>query len=291
MAFHKALKDLNLLDRFLFAEAMEDPVIMQTILEIILGKDILLKYPPQAEKEKRSSPLFRFIRMDVWAMDMEDTVYDAEVQKEDTKNLPRRSRLYQSMIAPFDLFGKDLYRYTFRMRCDEDPGIALDDGAARIFLNTRGKDPSGVSEELIELLRYIEHTTEEVSSSCRSGKIRELQCRIAMIKSSEEIGVKYMQEWEEKVIEQRRAREEGVAEGRVEGAEHKLFVQIYKKLSKGCSLSATADSLEEEIPDIQDMYDFLKPRKTQTVEESWKDWLASGGRQSLASPGSRVTTP
>ena len=196
MAFHKALKDLNLLDRFLFAEAMEDPVIMQTILEIILGKDILLKYPPQAEKE-----------------------------------------------------------------------------------------------ELIELLRYIEHTTEEVSSSCRSGKIRELQCRIAMIKSSEEIGVKYMQEWEEKVIEQRRAREEGVAEGRAEGEEHKLFVQIYKKLSKGCSLSATADSLEEEIPDIQDMYDFLKPRKTQTVEESWKDWLASGGRQSLASPGSRVTTP
>ena len=291
MAFHKALKDLNLLDRFLFAEAMEDPVIMQTILEIILGKDILLKYPPQAEKEKRSSPLFRFIRMDVWAMDMEDTVYDAEVQKEDTKNLPRRSRLYQSMIAPFDLFGKDLYRYTFRMRCDEDPGIALDDGAARIFLNTRGKDPLGVSEELIELLRYIEHTTEEVSSSCRSGKIRELQRRIAMIKSSEEIGVKYMQEWEEKVIEQRRAREEGVAEGRVEGAEHKLFVQIYKKLSKGCSLSATADSLEEEIPDRQDMYDFLKPRKTQTVEESWKDWLASGGRQSLASPGSRVTTP
>ena len=291
MAFHKALKDLNLLDRFLFAEAMEDPVIMQTILEIILGKDILLKYPPQAEKEKRSSPLFRFIRMDVWAMDMEDTVYDAEVQKEDTKNLPRRSRLYQSMIAPFDLFGKDLYRYTFRMRCDEDPGIALDDGAARIFLNTRGNDPLGVSEELIELLRYIEHTTEEVSSSCRSGKIRELQRRIAMIKSSEEIGVKYMQEWEEKVIEQRRAREEGVAEGRVEGAEHKLFVQIYKKLSKGCSLSATADSLEEEIPDIQDMYDFLKPRKTQTVEESWKDWLASGGRQSLASPGSRVTTP
>ena len=192
--------------------------------------------------------------MDVWAMDMEDTVYDAEVQKEDTKNLPRRSRLYQSMIAPFDLFGKDLYRYTFRMRCDEDPGIALDDGAARIFLNTRGKDPLGVSEELIELLRYIEHTTE-------------------------------------KVIEQRRAREEGVAEGRAEGEEHKLFVQIYKKLSKGCSLSATADSLEEEIPDIQDMYDFLKPRKTQTVEESWKDWLASGGRQSLASPGSRVTTP
>ena len=191
MAFHKALKDLNLLDRFLFAEAMEDPVIMQMILEIILGRDILLKYPSQAEKEKRSSPLFRFIRMDVWAMDTEETIYDAEVQREDTKNLPRRSRLYQGMIdtkllepgevdfdrmndvytimiAPFDLFGKGRYRYTFRMMCDEEPEIALEDGACRIFLNTRGTDPAGVSEELIELLRYIEHTTEEVSSSCRS---------------------------------------------------------------------------------------------------------------------------
>lgn len=288
MAFHKALKDLNLLDRFLFAEAMEDPVIMQTILEIILGKDILLKYPPQAEKEKRSSPLFRFIRMDVWAMDMEDTVYDAEVQKEDTKNLPRRSRLYQSMIdtklldpgevdfgrmnnvytimiAPFDLFGKGLYRYTFRMRCDEDPGIALDDGAARIFLNTRGKDPSGVSEELIELLRYIEHTTEEVSSSCRSGKIRELQRRIAMIKSSEEIGVKYMQEWEEKVIEQRRAREEG--------QEYQLFRMIRRKMLKGCEAEEIADILEEDLNHVGNIYDFLKTKMEQSEEESWAEWI------------------
>ena len=299
MAFHKALKDLNLLDRFLFAEAMEDPVIMQTILEIILGKDILLKYPPQAEKEKRSSPLFRFIRMDVWAMDMEDTVYDAEVQKEDTKNLPRRSRLYQSMIdtklldpgevdfgrmnnvytimiAPFDLFGKGLYRYTFRMRCDEDPGIALDDGAARIFLNTRGKDPLGVSEELIELLRYIEHTTEEVSSSCRSGKIRELQCRIAMIKSSEEIGVKYMQEWEEKVIEQRRAREEGMEEGqaigRAEGQEYQLFRMIRRKMLKGCEAEGIADILEEDLNHVGKIYDFLKTKMEQTEEESWAEW-------------------
>ena len=34
MAFHKALKDLNLLDRFLFAEAMEDPVIMLSLIHI-----------------------------------------------------------------------------------------------------------------------------------------------------------------------------------------------------------------------------------------------------------------
>ena len=308
MAFHKALKDLNLLDRFLFAEAMEDPVIMQMILEIILGRDILLKYPPQAEKEKRSSPLFRFIRMDVWAMDTEETIYDAEVQREDTKNLPRRSRLYQGMIdtkllepgevdfdrmndvytimiAPFDLFGKGRYRYTFRMRCDEEPEIALEDGACRIFLNTRGTDPAGVSEELIELLRYIEHTTEEVSSSCRSQKIQELQRRIAMIKSSEEIGVKYMQEWEEKIIEKRRAREEGLAEGRAEGRaeglaegraegrEYQMFLMIRRKMIKGCSAGETADILEEDPEHVGKVYEFLRDRMDQSEEESWKEWI------------------
>ena len=46
----KPLKDLNLLDRFLFAEAMEDPVIMRNVLEILLGEEIFLKYPPQTEK-------------------------------------------------------------------------------------------------------------------------------------------------------------------------------------------------------------------------------------------------
>ncbi len=34
----KDLKELNLLDRFLFAEAMEDPENMRDVLEIIFGK-------------------------------------------------------------------------------------------------------------------------------------------------------------------------------------------------------------------------------------------------------------
>jgi hypothetical protein len=42
------------------------------------------------------------------------------------------------MITPFDLFGYGLYRYTFQMKCEEIPELKLDDGATRIFLNTRG---------------------------------------------------------------------------------------------------------------------------------------------------------
>ena len=38
MAKIKSLKDLTLLNRFLFAEAMDDPVNMRNLLEIILGR-------------------------------------------------------------------------------------------------------------------------------------------------------------------------------------------------------------------------------------------------------------
>lgn len=167
----KPLKDLNLLDRFLFAEAMEDPVILQNLLEIILGKDITLKYLPQSEKEQRTTILHRYIKLDVWARDSDDIIYDTEVQKEDTKNLPKRSRLYQAlidvkllppgeidfnkmnrvfviMIMPFDLFGQGRYRYTFTQRCEENPEISLNDDAIRIFSNTHGTDKSGTSQEL-----------------------------------------------------------------------------------------------------------------------------------------------
>ena len=129
------------------------------------------------------------------------------------------NQVYIILITPFDLFGKGRYRYTYEEMCQEFPGMRLKDGAIRIFLNTHGTDKTGVSEELVELLNYMEHTTEKVSLQCKSDKIHDMQERIHQIKSSEEIGVKYMQEWEEKIIEKRRAREEGLAEGLAEGLE------------------------------------------------------------------------
>ncbi|MGL5435429.1 MAG: hypothetical protein ACRDBO_08550 [Lachnospiraceae bacterium] len=40
----KTLNDLTLLDRFLFAEAMDDPLINQLLLEIIFGQELLYRY-------------------------------------------------------------------------------------------------------------------------------------------------------------------------------------------------------------------------------------------------------
>ena len=80
------------MDRFLFACAMEDPVILQTVLEIILEKEIHLKERIQAEKELRTAPWLRSVRLDVISMDYEENVYNTEVQKKNTGNLLKRSR-------------------------------------------------------------------------------------------------------------------------------------------------------------------------------------------------------
>ena len=304
----KQLKDLTLLDRFLFSEVMENPQCLETVLEIILGRDVLLRCLPQTEKEQKCSPLYRHIRLDVWGQDLEGAVYDVEVQKKDTKNLCKRSRYYQGLIdgkllepgqtdfnelndtyiiiiAPFDLFGKGRYQYTFEMRCREDPGIPLEDRAVRIFLNTHGRNPQEVSPELVELLSFIEHTNQVPADGYDSPKVRELQRQVTQIKSSEEIGVKFMQAWEERELDKQEAREEGrllgLEEGRMLGQkEGRLLGQeegrrlgqqeglaqgkslllknlIRKKLQKGLSPEEIADILEVELSTILSLMEEL----------------------------------
>ena len=236
----RTLKDLNLMDKFLFDEAMEDKDNMKTLLDIVLGQDTHLKYPPQTEKEFRNSKENRQIRLDVYAIDEDDVVYDTEPQKQNTKNLPKRSRLYQGlidsnllppgsidfnalntviiiMIMPYDLFGYELYQYTFRMKCEEISELELEDGATRIFLNSHGKHPEFVNPELIELLEYMEKSTDTVAKKYESKRIHQMHERITKLKSSKEMEIKYMQKWEEKEIERQEAYAEGERVGEKRG--------------------------------------------------------------------------
>ena len=268
------LKDLTLLDRFLFSETIEDPRNLQIILEIILGKEVLLKYLPQPEKEQKKSPLYRYIRVDVWSEDIYNTVYDVEVQKKDTRNLPRRSRFYQSLmdgrllkpgesdfnqlkdicliiIAPFDIFGYEKYQYTFEMRCREVPQLSMEDGATRIFLNTHGKNPEDVSPELVELLYYMEHSNQRTSVSYQSSRVRELQGNVNTIVENEEMGVRFMQAWEELLLERQEGREEGLQEG----LQLQLQNLIKKKMLKGQSVEQIAEALEETPERIRQLID------------------------------------
>ena len=140
------------------------------------------------------------------------------------------------MITPFDLFGYGLYRYTFQMRCEEVPELKLDDGATRIFLNTRGKHPELVSSELIELLKYMEHSTEEVSEQCKSERIQKIHRRVCRIKASEKTEVKYMQAWEEKLLERQKEKRE-----------------LLRKMNHKMSIEEIADVLDMDVSEVKDI--------------------------------------
>lgn len=60
----KPLSELTLLDRFLFSCAMEDPRILELSLKIILDQKLELKALTQTEKEFRTMPWLRSIRLD-----------------------------------------------------------------------------------------------------------------------------------------------------------------------------------------------------------------------------------
>ena len=126
----------------------------------------------------------------------------------------------------------------------------------------------------------MEHTTEEIS--CSTSRLQQIKNHVNIVKSSEEIGVKYMQEWEEKILEKRKARAEGLAEGRAEGrvkgrAEGETFrlIQlIKKKIQKSKSFIQIADELEEEPDNIQSLYECISQNINLTTEEIYKIYIS-----------------
>lgn len=281
----KPLKELNLTDRFLFDEVMEDPQTHQDVLSIIFGREIPLLEKNETEKEMRVSPLIRSIRMDVFAMDEEQIVYNTEMQAQRRNDLAKRSRYYQAlvdssllnpgipdynllnrsyiiMIMPYDLFGYGRYQYTFEAKCVEEPECMLNDGATRIFLNTKGKNDTEVSAELAEFLHYAEHTTNEAAEETESKRIKRIHNRVCKVKASEQVGVKYMQAWEERYYElekaKREAREEGCEVGRDEGARAKLKELVDKKYKKGKNAEEIADDFEETLELIEELIREIK---------------------------------
>ena len=117
-----------------------------------------------------------------------------------------------------------------------------------ILLNTRGKHPELVSPELIELLKYMERSTDEVSGECKSKRIQEMHRRVCQIKASEKTEVKYMQSWEEKIL----IKQEGIAEGILEGKlEEKQ--ELMRKLSNKFSIEQIAEMLEIDISEVENI--------------------------------------
>ena len=63
------LDKLNLTDRFLFKETMEDLESYQAAVSILMENEIIFKERPETEKEMSVTPELRGIRLDVVDMD------------------------------------------------------------------------------------------------------------------------------------------------------------------------------------------------------------------------------
>lgn len=268
------LEKLNLVDRFLFDETMENPEAYQAAVSIFLENEIAFPGKTETEKEFRVSPQLRQVRLDVVSMDSRGTVYYTEMQKKNTGNLKRRSRYYQAqldvsllepgsadfnvlndscliLVAPFDIFGRGLYRYTFKGTCAECPDLKLDDGAVRVFINTKGTNREDFSQEFLDFMEYITASTDDAAASTDSKRIKLIHDRVKQIRLSEKMGVRYMQRWEEIAYARQdgiaEGRTEGFAEGRSEGEERLLIKMICKKLQKGRTPEDIVEEMEEEL--------------------------------------------
>lgn len=279
----KTLQELTLFDRFLFNETMEIPEAHEAVLRIILGDEKLkLLSQVQTEKEMQTAPWLRSIRLDTFSMDQDKTIYNTESQKRRNTDLIKRSRFYQGvidssllapgtrsfnllndtciiMITPFDLFGKGRYCYTFHPYCEEEPDLRLEDGAVRIFLNSHGTNRNEVSEELVALLEYME-TMDADKIGDDSENLKKLHEYVEQIKASEEIGVKYMQKWEELEYEREDAREEG---RKVE--EISVLRRLLKK--KNRDEETVADDLDLSLEYVHRINELLSAYPMESEEE------------------------
>lgn len=130
---------------------------------------------PELQKEIKPDADARSIRLDVYTKDDKNRVFDIEMQMTVTKELPKRSRYYHSMldlqlidkgqtyaklkpsfvifICLADMFGAGRHKYTFETVCREDRTIWLGEERTTIFLNADSQ-MEDVSKELTAFLNY-----------------------------------------------------------------------------------------------------------------------------------------
>lgn len=230
--------ELGISNDFLFGKIMRDPELCRELLQRILP-ELDIDRIEYAETQKSIQPDVdaRSVRLDVYVRDDKNTVYDMEMQVADTKELPKRSRYYQSMIdlqliekgqsykklnqsyiifiGQFDLYEKGRHIYTFENVCKEDTSICLKDGTTKIFLNTKGK-MDDVSKELKAFLDYA------AGKKSDDAYVRKLEEAVAAAKRNREWRHEYMT----LLMRDQENLEKGMEKGKIYGA-----ISAYKELN------------------------------------------------------------
>ena len=208
------------------------------------------------------------IRLDVYMEEKDAGIFDMEADRnwslKDRQSLPKRVRFYHAkidagalesggeyrdlrnvcviFITTYDPFDKKRMVYTIKNCCTEEPDLPYEDGARTIFLYTRGVN-GNPPEDLSELLRYMEDTTEK--NVCNEN-IRRLHEMVQHTKQDAKAGLAYMKWYEIESM----CREEGREEGKKEG-EYKIICNMLRDSQSPEIISKYTEQPIEYIYQIQ----------------------------------------
>ena len=252
----RSIEELNLIDNFLFhtvvTQGEDGEEFCRIILSTILGKTIRKVRVLAQQSIAGLDTDLHGIRMDAYVEDITEEVYLPGCEMADAKiipdiydiepnngyeksTLPKRMRYYHGLIdakqleagvdydklprviiiviLPYDPFGQNRMVYTIKNQCEEDLSVAYEDGARKIFLYTKGTE-GNPSQSLRDMLKYIEDTKQENVTNEDISRIHEF---VEKAKHRKEVGIGYMNLWEEKMRMAKEARATGYAEGHAEG--------------------------------------------------------------------------
>jgi predicted transposase/invertase (TIGR01784 family) len=273
----KTIDELDLIENFLFPEALGNevlgPPMAKLILNVLLEREIEHVIVRTQKVATTGDPNHHAIRMDVYIEEQQDgennetkSYYDVEVDNDaDIEKLPKRSRYYQAIddsrllksgkdydqlkplwifiITPRDLFGRGRMCYTFENRCIEEPNLSLEDGARRIFLNAVGK--IGGREDLSELLRYFVDSREQ---NALNETTKQLHQMVEQVRKDQEVGKRFMKAFERDYYMKKAGKEEE------------------KKKSKENTLRIARRLLEKKMP-IEEILDIVELDRSELEKE------------------------
>ena len=184
-------KNATIANNFIFYKVMRyNPDVCKQLLEILL--EIKIDHIEMTQEEYVEIDYGKkAVRLDVYAVGA-DRAFNLEMQATDTKELPERSRFYQSaldlddlnagtdyinlktsyiiFICVPDIFEKGLAKYTFENICIEKPDLKLNDRAYKYFFIASNYDKI-FNEEQKSFLQLV---TSNESTSAFADRILKL---------------------------------------------------------------------------------------------------------------------
>ena len=254
----RSITELNLIEDFLFTEASVDEKTSKLLMRLIIERAAQVKVGKLIiEPQKIINGVdtdCHGIRLDVSVREVTEEsgktiqLFDIEPNNVQKVHLPKRSRFYQALtdvklletgvdydklpdmwtiwILPYDPFGLDYMLYSVKNMLEDFPEIEYNDGVKKLFLYTGGT--KGGTEALKNLLNYIQSSIEE---NAVDDDLKRLHSNVERLRSSKEIGVKYMQMQEVIKYKVEEELEEAVKEA-IEELREEVTLQITNEVTE-----------------------------------------------------------